>query len=307
MEENKEQESTLLARWMKGTISKEEKIKLENDPAFETYKKVAEASGRLYIEKPNLDDQFQKLLEKRQEQTIKAKKGNYKNWFYAAAAAIVILFGINFLINSQQESTVTTTVAETKNLVLPDGSTVQLNATSSVTYDAKDFLKTRTLTLDGEAYFKVQKGSAFTVKTKNGAVLVLGTAFNVYSREKDFKIFCDEGRVQVQSNSKTIILNAGEGAFAKAEVPLSTTPPTIKSPQWRSGRTYFQKETLKEVYRALERQFPVTIRTERIDVDRLYNGYFDHSNLENALDEISKPMRITYEIKGSEVILSPAQ
>lgn len=304
MEDTNDKDNTLLARWISGELSEEETNYIETDSNIATYKKIINASENLYFEKPNLEEQYKTLLNKRDEVITTTRKPTFNKWIFTAAAAILIMFGIIYLFYPKSLESVTTEIAQTKEITLPDNSAVTLNALSSITYDTDNFLKERILTLKGEAYFKVQKGSSFTVQTDNGTITVLGTAFNVFSRESDFTVYCDEGRVRVQNDSTSLILNANEGAFAKAELPLTPTL-TKRSPQWRTGRTYFQKETLKEVYKELERQYPISIDTKEIDVNRVYSGYFDHSNLEEALEEISKPMRIHYKIIGSKVELSP--
>jgi len=50
--------------------------------------------------------------------------------------------------------------------------------------------------LFGKAYFDVDKGKTFTVKTDLGTVQVLGTRFDVESRDSIFKVVCYEGSVK---------------------------------------------------------------------------------------------------------------
>ena len=80
--------------------------------------------------------------------------------------------------------------------VLPDGSTVTLNANATLSYD-KDFSAKRDISLSGEAFFEVKRGSTFTVKTTLGNVEVLGTSFNVIVEEKNFEVICKSGKVLV--------------------------------------------------------------------------------------------------------------
>jgi len=63
---------------------------------------------------------------------------------------------------------------------------VVLNSKSTISFNKTDWKNNRQLTLDGEAYFKVEKGSTFTVNTNNGSVTVLGTQFNVNSTRRFF-------------------------------------------------------------------------------------------------------------------------
>ena len=304
MENTNDKETTLLARWMSGNISEEEQIKLDKDPNSSAYKKIAEASKQLYFEKPDLDKQYEALLSKRDGSPSLSKKTNYITWLYSAAAIVIAIFGINYFLSAQSQIDVITEIAQNKEITLPDGSIVNLNSSSVLSFNEKEFLTKRELILDGEAYFEVKKGSSFIVHTSNGSISVLGTSFNVYSRDNDITVFCDEGRVQVQRAANLIVLNPGEGAFAKANTPLTSTPTSKQSPQWRSGTTYFQKEQLRDVFKELERQYPVTLNIEDVNLDRRYNGYFSHSNLEDALKEISEIMQIKYTIDGNIVTVT---
>ena len=68
----------------------------------------------------------------------------------------------------------------------------------------------RDLTLEGEAYFKVQKGQTFSVNTTDGVVKVLGTHFNVKQRNNYFEVNCYEGLVSVTYNNETVKLPPGK-------------------------------------------------------------------------------------------------
>jgi transmembrane sensor len=69
------------------------------------------------------------------------------------------------------------------NLLLPDGTTVWLNAGSSLTYDSLYGNKLREVTLSGEAYFDVVKNpnKPFIIHTGKIYIKVLGTIFDVKS------------------------------------------------------------------------------------------------------------------------------
>ena len=65
-------------------------------------------------------------------------------------------------------------------VTLPDGSLVELNAGSRLTYSNTS----RKVELQGEAFFQVQKDEVqFVVSTGISKVVVLGTAFNVRSHD----------------------------------------------------------------------------------------------------------------------------
>ena len=66
-----------------------------------------------------------------------------------------------------------TAFGEQKVIELPDGSLVTMNSKSTIEFNPDSWESSRILNLSGEAYFKVKKGSQFTVNTSNGDVVVL--------------------------------------------------------------------------------------------------------------------------------------
>ena len=93
-----------------------------------------------------------------------------------------------------------------KNIMLSDGTNVQLNAGSTLSY-SKDYNSgNREVFLNGEAYFNVTKNHVpFIVSTDYAQVTVLGTKFNVRSRSDGFEAGVNEGSVEVTNNDKSIV------------------------------------------------------------------------------------------------------
>ncbi|HJW29309.1 MAG TPA: FecR family protein, partial [Saprospiraceae bacterium] len=115
-------------------------------------------------------------------------------WVSLAAAAIALIFWITTL---NKPTTILALAGEQKEIQLPESSEVRLNAGSSVTYNGRNFTKDREIHLKGEAFFKVQHGSKFTVLTEQGSVTVLGTSFNVIAWPDRFEVSCYTGKVKV--------------------------------------------------------------------------------------------------------------
>jgi ferric-dicitrate binding protein FerR (iron transport regulator) len=84
--------------------------------------------------------------------------------------------------------------------MLPDGSSVWLNAGSKLTFDGYFSRKNRKVFLEGEGYFDVVKTKIpFYVNVAGATVKVLGTAFNVkaYPDERIIETTVARGTVQV--------------------------------------------------------------------------------------------------------------
>ena len=290
---------TLLAKWLSGTLNKAELEAFERSKDFELYQRIANVSGKLKVPSPNLEE---KLAQQKKYNASRSKKISAKPWLYGVAASLAVLFGL--LLFQNNDTNIKTLLAETKRYTLPDGSIVTLNADSEITFNLKDFLKKRHIKMRGEAYFQVKKGRSFAVLSSSGSVQVLGTAFNVYDRDSNYKVHCDEGKVSVKTKlGKEIIITKSEATFLNKKNSLSLAPADTPSPQWRTGKSVFTKATLVMVLKELERQFAVKIEHGNIDSSRKYTGYFYHKNLEEALNQICKPMNISFKINDNSIIL----
>lgn len=127
----------------------------------------------------------------------------------AAAASIAIAgFVLWFMIPSSLPGRYITMANETQEVLLPDGSLVYLNENSSLSIHDQWEKGNRAVALDGEGYFMVrsQKDSVgrrvkFTVKTAGLNIEVLGTQFNVHTRDTITSIALDEGSVKLIQES----------------------------------------------------------------------------------------------------------
>ncbi|NNF36850.1 MAG: DUF4974 domain-containing protein [Saprospiraceae bacterium] len=225
----------------------------------------------------------------------------------AAAAVALILYSIFGFNNGVL---ISTDIGGQELVQLPDNSSVKLNAVSSVQFNDEEFLNQRTLKLEGEAFFKVEKGSQFTVETDLGSVEVLGTSFNVFARGDSLSVACYTGRVQVNHGNQEVILNPGETVeigrskknldkfeFAKAEK---------EAPAWINGMFTFENEQLSVVFEELKRQYNVYIEYDDPTIREQVTGvlFFESGNLEEALKNIAFTERLIYKVEGKKVMLS---
>ncbi|SKD09216.1 FecR family protein [Chitinophaga ginsengisegetis] len=203
-------------------------------------------------------DQIDLLLD---EPVIKKNNGTARRrWYYAlAAAAAVLLFaGIWYAQGSEppiENILVQTGFGETKTLQLPDGSIVQLNANSSVSYPRKWTKENvRAVTLNGEAYFNVSKSPAglhpkFRVLMPQVTIEVKGTAFNVYHRHDQVKVLLEEGKIVVNDSldmKPGDMMSFTPGAHHRLQAdPVQLTA-------WKQHRLLFRDTPLISVAQQLE-------------------------------------------------------
>src|SRR5690625_2537866 len=147
------------------------------------------------------------------EKSTRKKPSIVKIWG-GIAASIALVIGLYFLIagngdflQGQQELVYRTGFGEKLDIELDDGSQITLNANSVLRW-AEDWQdnKDRQVVLEGEAFFEVkrQDGIPFTVMTDDVAVEVLGTSFNVDSRESSTRVYLDEGKINLKLKKETI-------------------------------------------------------------------------------------------------------
>jgi len=217
--------------------------------------------------------------------------------FRAAAAVILILLGFYTVSTVLAKESIRTKVAEHSSVTLPDGTGVELNAATKISWDKNSFTGERTVRLSGEALFDVTKGGRFTIETKNGTVEVLGTQFNVFSRKDEFRVCCLRGKVRVSSNrSRQILLPGEEAAVTSAGLIKQAKNDIETAISWTEGIFYFEDKPLVSIFDELERQFNVSVRYEE-KKDRLMTVGFSNKSLQEALDVICIPMNLDYEIQ----------
>lgn len=308
MKEKFEKDDTFLARWLAGKLSDAELREFESDEDFESFKKVAEFSSELktptWKSKEDTWNNFKEATGSVQKRPSAKVRSFNPRWLLAAAAIGILLVGY-FVFFQNTIQTFSTPMAVQETFTLPDGSKVTLNASSKVEFDKKDFLDGRELTLNGEAYFDVEEGSRFTVKTPNGSVEVLGTTFNVFSRKNKLEVNCYTGRVGVYFDARTRMtkLNPKDGVIALNRKVVTQTKSELEdTPAWKSGNSKFSQVDFVEVIEELERQFDITISYPK-ELEKIYNynGGFPHDDLETALKVIFPAIEYQYKINGQEV------
>jgi len=190
----------VLKKWLNDELTSEELEafhKLE-DASF--YQEIIQESKRFKASEQYTVDNFEKFKTQKQHSSITASPVRSLHWIKrisSIAAVMLIALGIYYVFTSSAATTITTDFAQKEQLDLPDQSHVVLNAKTSIRFKEKTWKEKREVSLDGEAFFTVAKGSKFDVITNDGVVSVLGTSFNVKQRDHFFEVTCYEGLVRV--------------------------------------------------------------------------------------------------------------
>jgi transmembrane sensor len=311
MEEKGHMDDELLGRWLSGEMSPEELEAFKSSEAYDTYRHIAEFSSQLSAPSFDQNTLFEKIQANKHktEAPIVQMRSN-RRWI-GIAATIIVLIGIGslFFVNwgTSESELVAVNVGnqETKEVVLPGKSTVNLNAVSSIEYDKSSWEEERVVKLKGEGYFDVTKGKSFKVETTSGTITVLGTEFNIRERNGTMEVSCYEGKVKVtDTQNKSVKLT--ENMSVKIEngrIVDDWSPELEESPSWFQGESSFYEASLENVLLELENQYGVRIEHNKDFSDRLYTGAFIHGNLEEATKMVFLPMQLSYEVVNDSIIV----
>ncbi|PVW13397.1 FecR family protein [Marixanthomonas spongiae] len=294
-----------LHKYLNGAATAEEIEQLQADPEYASFLKIAETTTS--FDTPSFDEKASfKAISEKINQKPKVKKLNPWATVLKIAAVFAVIVG-GYLYFNSLGTTVSTSVAEKEHFNLPDGSEVALNANSTIEYHKKKWNDNRTLNLNGEAYFKVSKGNTFTVHTKNGDITVLGTQFNVFTRDSNLKVVCYEGLVSVAYNDTLVRLPAGTSLQIKEGTVITEDRTTAASPSWLANESNFENAILATVLDELKRQYDIEVDAPKAILNKRFSGSFTHNDLDLALELISAPLNLTYTIEKDHVTLYAAQ
>jgi len=224
----------------------------------------------------------------------------------AAAASIVIIFSVTGFLRLYTR-TIYVPSGQHLTYLLPDNSKVEMNAQSVVSYHPYWFSVARAITLDGEAFFTVQKGPGFKVVSKLGETSVFGTSFNIYSRDNDYSVTCFTGKVRVVSAGKNerVLLNPNEKAFITKDGFLrfaqEVNTKIVKS--WRDNMFVFTSSPIVTVLQEIERQYNIKINF-KANPGLTYTGNFSRSlSGKEVFDLVCTSLGIKFDAKSDTVYL----
>nr|WP_199078242.1 FecR domain-containing protein [Pedobacter sp. ASV19] len=200
-------------------------------------------------------------------------------------------------------------------LRLPDNTEVWLNAASTLQYPASfNGRDERSVTLSGEAYFRVAKDKAhpFIVKTKDQAIKVLGTHFNInsYSDEGKTVTTLEEGSVQVKAGAELKILRPGEQSILGGNNSLSVRQADMSAAMaWTKNEMVFNDAGVQEIMRQIARWYDLDIEYQGRIPDDTISGTVDRRENLAAVLKMFATMQIHFTLEqtptGKKLIIKP--
>ena len=235
-------------------------------------KKIWEASEQVNTPMgPNTGDAWMRLEQRLDMEDVTSARVKHRNNYFPIQPRLAFAFSLIIIVfltgpkiyDLATYITVSTTRGGQTEINLTDGTSVRLNAESSLKYKRKFNSETRIVNLSGEGYFKVVKGDyPFTVNTQYGTVTVLGTKFNVHARNENVEVVVNEGTIsfipkQDKSKSDKVVVKAGH--YSNNNDPIPQLLPHPEYPGWIHDKLILNKTNLEIVCAKIERKFDVNI------------------------------------------------
>ncbi len=234
-----------------------------------------------------------------------AKNGNILGHFSKGDSVLSVQTTI------AQYATLSTPEARTEKLQLGDGTTVYLNASSSIRFPTV-FTKgsPRIVEITGEAYFEVKHNAAmpFRVKLPDGSVVEdLGTSFNInaYGNEGAIKTTLVEGAVNISNNGATITLKPGDQA-ATQNGKFSTVLnfDMDQTLAWKNGLFTYNGADMETIMRQVSRWYGVEVAYEDKIEDEFVADLPRDVPISKLLNALEGTGKVHFKIEGKKITVS---
>lgn len=258
-------------------------------------------------------------LEQVKKRFRKPDKTNYLVWFQKVAAILILpllLSSIYFVTKKEpvEYIEIKTNPGMVAALNLPDGSKVWLNSGSYLKHPQKFTGDTRTVELDGEAYFSVQKDKSkrFIVNTPfDLKAEVLGTEFNIeaYKESNQVTTSLISGSVKLSFRNKK---NEEESFIMKSddEVAYNIKTKGIKTNAsylptqiaWKDGLVVFRNTSFEEALKILDKRFNTQFIVKNdLLYENSFTGTFSGQHLMLILEHFRLSSGIQYKFIDPEI------
>lgn len=193
---------------------------------------------------------------------------------------------------------------------LPDGTTVWLNATSSISFPVAFSPEERKVRLTGEAYFEVAKDKSkpFKVEVRDVNIRVLGTHFNVmaYKEEGAVKTTLLEGSVRLDHENNTAVLKPGQQGYVSASSNFNISDVNVATvTAWKDGLFLFDNTNLRSLMGQISRWYDVEVVFEPGVKDDVFFGKIERSSDLTKVLKILELGGVHFKIDGRKLIVKP--
>ncbi|MDH3710343.1 MAG: FecR domain-containing protein [Cyclobacteriaceae bacterium] len=237
---------------------------------------------------------------------VKSSMRSKEFYYLTRVAAFLILVAVSaiFWISLKSSQIVhRTDFGETKSITLPDNSVVTLNSNSKLTFP-KSFVNQgiRSVWLEGEAFFSVvhtEIPQRFLVHTPDQVVVeVLGTEFNVKSRQNGTKIVLNSGKIllDLKNEGEKITMRPGE-LVSIPESNSSFQKSTVNTDlytSWKCRVLVFDNTPLQEITDILEENYGLQVTVADASLLNLkVSGSVPSDNIKLLMEGLAESFGLT--------------
>lgn len=209
---------------------------------------------------------------------------------------------------------VSTHDGETKDIILPDGTSVKLNAGSVILYPEHFSPSERSVYISGEAVFRVVHNPEvpFIVATSDMDITVHGTTFNVksYPGDRNASATLCEGSISayIKNEGKTLLMTPDQ-KISYDRTSGSSILSRVNSKEetaWESGDLCFRSESIHDILKTIERMYGINayVTSGRYDGVILTAKFLHGESLQQMLTAICRLVPgMRYEIENNNVYI----
>lgn len=298
------EDETFLARWLADELSEEESKQFKDSEEYQDFVQISKITNSFSLPAYETEAELSKFRERinTPKKAAPVRSISRAKFFSIAAMfCLVALTGIYLVFFNTSNLTIyETAYGETQSITLPDGSSIILNAGSSLQFSKKDWDENRTVHLDGEAFFKVETGNTFDVQTSLGIISVLGTEFNVKSRGTVLTTTCFEGSVAVNASNVEKILSAGDQVQIEEGIVTDERELANQNqPSWMAGIVTLTNVPISVALEELESQFGISVIGTLPSGNLRFTGSFPTTNASSAVRLVLEPFDISYNYEAN--------
>ncbi len=264
-------------------------------------------------------------VEQIEKQDLPVKRAPFlRYWKYAAAILLVAALGLVLKVTTpglftgagEEWHEIKIEKGKKGNITLADGTTVTLDAGSTLRYPTEFTGPTRKVFLDGEGFFKVTSDveKKFKVFAGRAVVTVIGTRFNVraWKETATVKVAVLEGKVALNGKdapeAQRVLLTKGQFSVLSGNgVPAK--PQTTDVNQllgWMKRDMAFENALLPEILKQLERWYDVDMDLTNLDgagVEERLTVHLEDAPLEDILQLIEALTDVKFKRDGRKIYL----
>lgn len=328
MKKDQNNADNLIVRYLNSEINHDERKELlnwinqsdQNKSEFIALKDIWDSSNKI----SDCSEEQLSLFYKTEYQKSRKSKIVVMRRLIAIAAVLVVALITTILVPQIKHKSIdglqvfTVPMGSRSKVILVDGTEVNLNSGSELSCSNSFSSRNRSVTLTGEAFFKVKADSEhpFIVKTKNYDIKVVGTQFNVctYSEDIISTATLAEGKIELIINDSNRVIEVKPGekfSFDNNSQKYSLADADVEQEiAWKNGEFIFKTIKFPDLTKRLERWYDVKLTCSAKQLASYsYSGRFkNQETIWQVLDALKLTSPIDYKIKSFrefEIIYKP--